>query len=124
MLFSLENRLPFLDNDILDLSLHTDSSLMVRGTGTKKCLKALISDKIPGSIGLNPIKQGFSPPLVSMFRKELKEWKENWLNFKSPFFKPEMPAVLSGYECKGWDLHRLYWNICVLNDWGFRNQLF
>lgn len=123
MLSSLEARLPYLDNEIIELGLRTHSSLKVRGMGTKLCLKSLLEDKIRGKLRLNPVKQGFSPPLAFMFENELKPWKEHWLNFKTPFFKDDFAKDLSKWRNRGWDLHRLEWNICTLSDWCYRNKL-
>lgn len=123
MLSSLEARLPYLDNEIIALGLRTHSSLKVRGMRTKLCLKSLLQDKIRGKVGLNPVKQGFSPPLAFMFENELKPWKEHWLNAKTPFFRSDMVETLSKWRNKGWDMHRLEWNICTLSDWCFRNKL-
>jgi asparagine synthase (glutamine-hydrolysing) len=124
MLFSLEGRMPYLDNDILSLSIRTDSSLMVTRNDTKKCLKSLLKDKLPHRIVRgNPIKQGFSPPLVALFENELLSWKEHWLHAEMPFLKPSLSNVLARWRAKGWDFHRLEWNICVLGDWCYRNNL-
>ncbi|MEK7851684.1 MAG: hypothetical protein AAB275_07340, partial [Deltaproteobacteria bacterium] len=110
-------------NEIIALGLRTHSSLKVRGMRTKLCLKSLLQDKIRGKVRLNPVKQGFSPPLAFMFENELKPWKEHWLNFKTPFFKDGFAKSLSKWRGKGWDLHRLEWNICTLSDWCYRNKL-
>ncbi|MEW5758300.1 MAG: asparagine synthase (glutamine-hydrolyzing) [Candidatus Omnitrophota bacterium] len=123
MIFSLEARMPFLDNEIINLGLHSDSSLMVRGFKTKLSLKSLLKDKTKNKFIFSPIKHGFTPPLVALFEKELRSWKEYWLDFKTPFLKPGILDKLSKFKQKGWDLHRLEWNICVLNDWCFRNSL-
>ncbi|MDD5679969.1 MAG: asparagine synthase (glutamine-hydrolyzing) [Candidatus Omnitrophica bacterium] len=123
MSFSLETRMPYLDNDILDLSRRTDPSLLVHKSETKKCLKSLLRSKVDGKVGFNPIKQGFSPPLVDLFGTELKSWKEHWLSVKTPYLKPGTPSQLMKWERKGWDLHRLEWNICALNDWCRRNSI-
>ena len=123
MLSSLEARMPLLDKNVLELSRQTAPALMVSTFSTKKCLKALLQKKMSGSIRLNPIKQGFTPPVHALLQKELRAWKEHWLEFKSPFFMNGLSSKLSPWRCSGWDLHRLDWNICVLNDWCFRNKL-
>jgi asparagine synthase (glutamine-hydrolysing) len=123
MRFSLENRLPYLDSRMLDLSIRTDPLLMVDKRETKKCLKSLLKKKAYGKISLNPIKQGFSPPLVAMFNKELGSWKDHWLNSKTPFFNSGLSKSLTKWQGQGWDLHRLQWNICVLSDWCSRNKI-
>lgn len=123
MLASLEARLPYLDNEIIDLGLRTHSSLKVSGMRTKLCLKSLLQDKLRGKVRLNPVKQGFSPPLAFMFENELKPWKEHWLNSKPPFLKEGFAKDLSKWRSRGWDLHRIEWNICTLSDWCYRNKL-
>ncbi len=123
MLFSLESRMPFLDNEIIKLSFSTDSTLKMRGLKTKKCLRRLLHDKIKGRTQTNPVKQGFTPPIASMLKKELKEWSDNWLNYRSPFLKPDTIKRVNKIEEKGWDLHRLKWHICTLNDWCYRNAI-
>jgi hypothetical protein len=96
---------------------------MVDKRETKKCLKSLLKKKAYGKISLNPIKQGFSPPLVTMFNKELGSWKDHWLNSKTPFFNSGLSKSLAKWQGQGWDLHRLQWNICVLSDWCSRNKI-
>jgi asparagine synthase (glutamine-hydrolysing) len=123
MLFSVETRLPYLDNEMLDLSINTNTSLMLAKTETKYCLKSLLKDKVAGKVNLNLKKQGFSPPLSDMLKNELLEWKKDRLNSKTPFFKPGLSNVLSKWQLKRWDFHRLEWNICILNDWCIRNKI-
>ena len=78
---------------------------------------------MPASIRLNPIKQGFTPPIPALLDRELRPWKDHWMAFKSPFFSNGLASKLQAWRSSGWDLHRLDWHICVLNDWCFRNKL-
>ncbi len=117
---SLENRLPLLDNEVLDLSLATSTSLMLQGRQTKHCLKMLANTKIKAltdNQSGNPIKQGFTPPIRSILEKELREWKNTMLEQPSPLFQNNLRDNLKKLESSGLDLHRLIWSICTLNSW-------
>jgi asparagine synthase (glutamine-hydrolysing) len=120
---SLENRLPYLDNEVIDLSLKTDVRLMVSGLKTKVCLKKLLMKKLGGRHKLNPIKQGFTPPMRSLLKNELGEWRRFWLNYSSPYFKHNLTKTFDRFEAAGWDFHRLEWSICVFNNWRHANNM-
>ncbi len=120
MRFSLENRLPLLDNEILDLSLETATSLMLHGKQTKLCLKNLACAKLKKfteAVSGNPIKQGFTPPIRSLLDKELLEWKNTLLDQPAPYFNKNLRTTLARLESSGLDLHRLIWSICTLKSW-------
>jgi asparagine synthase (glutamine-hydrolysing) len=67
MATSLEARVPYLDNDVIDLALSIPGDLKVRGGVRKWILKAAFAGRLPPQI-LNRGKEGFSIPL------------KNWLN--------------------------------------------
>lgn len=122
MKFSLENRLPFLDNEMIDLSLKTDTRLMISGPKTKLCMKKLLKKKLKGRVQFNPRKQGFTPP-ADLLNRELKEWRNTWLASPSPFFKPHLNVLLDQWKKRNGDLHRLEWHICVFNHWCYQNRV-
>jgi len=123
MKFSLENRLPYLDNEVIDLSLKTDSKLMVSGLGTKQCLRKLLKKKLGRDAKANPVKQGFTPPTVSLLRNELKEWRRTWLSHPCQYFAPNTMKALDLWKSVGWDIHRLEWHICTLKQWCYYNRI-
>lgn len=121
MAWSLENRLPFLDNAVLELSANTPECLQRRGKTGKWCLRKLMEKKLGRPPALNPKKQGFGPPLAQMLQKELAAWSGDLLERKHPLFNPKTAATLRSLAARGWDLHRVAWNVCILKDWTDRN---
>ncbi|MEJ1960425.1 MAG: asparagine synthase (glutamine-hydrolyzing) [Gammaproteobacteria bacterium] len=67
MATSLEARVPYLDNDVIDLALSIPADLKVRGGVRKWILKKAFASRLPAQI-LSRGKEGFSIPL------------KNWLN--------------------------------------------
>ena len=120
MRFSLENRLPFLDNEVLALSHATKSALKLNNKSTKHCLKVLAARKIcrlGNEKTCNPIKQGFTPPMRSVLDNELREWRDALLDQPSPYFSDNLRDTFRQYESAGFDLHRLVWCVCALKSW-------
>lgn len=70
MAASLECRVPFLDNDVVDLALRVPSRLKIRGRSLKHLLKQALADVLPGEI-LRRRKRGFGAPIGAWFRSEL-----------------------------------------------------
>lgn len=123
MAVSLENRLPMLDNEMLALARRTPASLCIKGMDTKVCLRKLLARMLPSNVPLNPIKQGFSPPLRQMLDEELRQWRADCLTMDTPILSRDTLSPLDRWNRKGWDLHRLEWSVCVLKDWISRHQL-
>lgn len=73
MAHALESRTPFLDNELLDLSLNTPQSIKLHNGELKAIIKAGAKDWLPKSIYSQP-KRGFPTPLRLWLRKELREW--------------------------------------------------
>ena len=71
MAHGLEVRSPFLDIDLLDLSVHLEPRLKLRGLQLKRVLKAAVADIVPGEI-INRSKHGFGVPLDRWFREDLR----------------------------------------------------
>ena len=67
MATSLEARVPYLDNEVIDLALSIPAHLKVRGGVRKWILKTAFADRLPREI-LSRGKEGFSMPM------------KNWLN--------------------------------------------
>lgn len=122
MAWSLENRLPLLDLEVLRLAARTPLHLLLGNGKGKLCLRQLLQSKLQG-VTINPRKQGFGPPLATMLRKELRDWAEATLRIPHPAFSPKLPEILTSWQKAGWDLHRLIWNICVFLDWTKRNSV-
>jgi asparagine synthase (glutamine-hydrolysing) len=69
MAASIENRVPFLDNEVVDLAVRMPSRLKWRGGTRKYILKRAYADALPPAI-LGREKQGFSIPLKTWLNRE------------------------------------------------------
>ena len=123
MQHSLENRLPFLDNEILRLSQQTPEHLMIDGYSLKHCLRELLKLKTNGEISGNPRKQGFTPPTARMLKNELREWTMDGLSMSNTIFSHSLIQRIEQWEKRGYHMDRLTWNIAILNHWLHKKKL-
>ncbi len=72
MAHSLEVRAPILDHKVMEYAARLPSNLKLHGSESKYILKKMNGDRLPHEI-LHRKKQGFSVPLDSWLRGELKE---------------------------------------------------
>jgi asparagine synthase (glutamine-hydrolysing) len=70
MATSLECRVPFLDNTVIDLSLQMPSRLKVNGRELKYVMKRALRNLLPAEI-LDRGKRGFGAPVGAWFKHEL-----------------------------------------------------
>lgn len=117
MYFSLEARLPFLDNEVVDLSWRTPGDLRVARGVLKAPLKAMLKDLLPTGARIATKKRGFSPPIRAMLETELLEWKYDVLHTTHSVFNSHAVPTLARLRERGLDVHRLEWNMCVLQHW-------
>jgi len=74
MAVSLEGRSPFLDYEFLELTAQIPFNLKLKGLNNKKyILKEALRGLVPDEVMFRP-KMGFSIPVHSWFRNELKEY--------------------------------------------------
>ncbi|MFN9224947.1 MAG: asparagine synthase-related protein, partial [Planctomyces sp.] len=122
MLHSLEARLPFLDNEVLQLSQQTPWTLRSQNGQLKSPLRMLQQriwqrSDLPKMPKLNPRKQGFSPPLKRLLDGPLAPWRRELLSRPSTVFSGDTEAVINSLRQQGFDTHRLEWHTCVLKSW-------
>ncbi|MDC5822043.1 asparagine synthase (glutamine-hydrolyzing) [Vibrio europaeus] len=79
MHYSLETRAPFLDHRVVEYGLRLPIDYKLNGKNKKIILKELASRYLPEHV-VKMRKRGFSVPLASWFRGELKEYVEDTLN--------------------------------------------
>ena len=78
MAHSIETRVPFLDNELVDLAFTMPFSTKFRdGKGKFKLSQALLSE-LPART-LEKKKQGFGPSPYEVYRRELRHYAENYL---------------------------------------------
>lgn len=114
---SLEVRVPYMDNDIIDFAFST-SKKHIDMFKTKKVFRRLVSEKIP-EIARRP-KRGFGVPLGKWFNEELKDFaKENLNNMKLYELagKDEIEKVWKEYENGKESNAGTIWMLIVLSGW-------
>jgi len=72
MAHSLESRVPFLDNELIDLCFNMPSNLKVQGDNGKIILKKVMKDILPKET-INKKKWGFIPNTLTWYKKEFRD---------------------------------------------------
>jgi asparagine synthase (glutamine-hydrolysing) len=125
MAHSLEARVPFLDNELVDLAVRIPSRLKHADGGGKRLLrqamKGLLSDEI-----IEKQKQGFSPPDQSWYRGPTMDYiREILLDPRSlnrGYFQPTYIRRVLEEHVQGRVNHRLLiWSLLCFEWW---NRLF
>ena len=70
MAFSIESRVPFLDNDLVDFILALPPSLKIKNGWSKYIMRRAMRDYLPGKIRNRRWKVGFTTPETSWMRAE------------------------------------------------------
>jgi len=79
MAHALEVRVPFLDNEMITIGSQIPSAYKMQGSSTKMVLRKAMKDILPVHT-LEKRKQGFSVPLNTWIRHDLREYADNILN--------------------------------------------
>ena len=82
MFYSLELRSPYLDKRILEYSYSLPSKIKLKNNISKVIIKSILEKYIPKEIIYNK-KSGFSIPISSWIKKDLRDWSEELLNKKT-----------------------------------------
>ncbi len=119
---SLETRIPFLNNELVDFALTLPISMKINNQGkSKTLLRDILYKYVPQKLIERP-KAGFGIPIDSWLRGSLREWTndlinkkkikdQNYLNFD--LINSEWQQHLSG---KKNNQHKL-WNILMFQSW-------
>ena len=121
MATSLETRVPYLDNEVIDLVLGMPSRLKWRGRERKAILKQAYASELPAEIQ-NREKQGFSIPLKTWLRAEWRPLMHDLL--AEPALRAEglfEPATVSRWireHEEGRENHsHVLWALMVFQRW-------
>ena len=120
---SLEVRAPILDKEIIEFAATLPSNLKFNKGEKKHILKEAFKPLLPDDI-LYRKKMGFSVPLASWLRGELKELAEDYLFSKSngiqQFFKMEVVQDLwQQHQSKKVDHSNLLWSMLMFQMWWY-----
>jgi asparagine synthase (glutamine-hydrolysing) len=106
MAHALEARSPFLDHRVMELGASIPANLKVRGGEKKWILREALRPWLPGEI-LDRGKQGFSVPLSSWLRTDLRGWAQDILLDPATrargYFKSEAVTTLLDRHLAGAD---------------------
>ncbi|MDP9308731.1 MAG: asparagine synthase (glutamine-hydrolyzing) [Actinomycetota bacterium] len=125
MAHSLEARVPFLDNELVDLAVRIPSRLKHADGGGKRLLRQAMKGLLPDEI-IEKQKQGFSPPDQSWYRGPTMDYiREILLDPRSlnrGYFQPAYVIRILEEHVHGRINHRLLiWSLLCFEWW---NRLF
>jgi asparagine synthase (glutamine-hydrolysing) len=121
MAASLETRVPFLDQHIIELAWSLPMSMKLRDGETKWLLRQVLYQYVPKQLIERP-KAGFGIPLGEWLREPLREWVEGLLNEirlqQEGFFKASLVRELWQEHLSGKHNHQiLLWNVLMFQAW-------
>ena len=121
MAHSLEARSPFLDHQLMEFAASLPTHFKLSGSETKVILKAAMRGLIRDNL-LDRPKMGFSVPLSSWFRNELREMAGDLLLSQEArgrgYFRPHAVVNVLEYHWKGQADHSAkLWDLLVLELW-------
>ncbi len=121
MAASLETRVPFLDQHIIDLAWSLPMSMKFKKGQTKWLLRQVLYQYVPKQLIERP-KAGFGIPLGEWLREPLREWVEGLLNKtrlqQEGFFKGALVRELWQEHLSGKHNHQiLLWNVLMFQAW-------
>lgn len=118
MLCSIEARVPFLDNELVELALSIPSSLKVKNKEKKYLLKKALKGMVPDEILYGP-KRGFDVPYKQWLKTDLYEFAEsNFREMRSDILDCDALLKLLELHRKGVaDYGPLLWKSLVLTYW-------
>jgi asparagine synthase (glutamine-hydrolysing) len=121
MAYGLEARSPFLDHELMQLAASIPASLKVRRSEKKWILREALRGQLPDEI-LDRPKQGFSVPLSSWLRTDLRSWARDVLldpgTLGRGYFEPEAVSRLLDRHAAGADGDdKRIWSLLMLELW-------
>lgn len=124
MAHSLEVRVPFLDQIVVELALALPDRLKVRGLAKKRLLRAAAAPLLPPEI-LRGKKRGFSIPMAAWLRGRLEPFAREVLSPEAVrrrgYFRPEaVTRLLDAHVAGSEDLSRQLWGLLAFSLWAER----
>ena len=118
---SLETRVPFLDNRVIEAAWKLPLDMKVRNGVGKWCLRELLYQRVPKELIERP-KTGFGVPLDSWLRNELNEWARSLLSpsrlAEAGYFNVDRITAMWNEHQRGtrnWQYH--LWGILMFEAW-------
>lgn len=121
MAFGLEVRSPFLDHKLVEFAANIPTSLKISGMKQKYILKRAFEKDLPPEILRRP-KSGFTVPLATWFRKDLRDFSYDMLlgqqsYMRSMFQAAKIRQMLEEHAAGARNWHVQLWRLLVLENW-------
>lgn len=121
MAVSLEARAPLLDHRVIEYAWRLPYEMKIRDGQTKWILRKLLERYVPRPMFERP-KTGFSIPLASWLRKDLRPWAEELLSAKrlqqEGLFNPDLVRKAWHEHLSGKRDHNVVlWNLLMFQAW-------
>ena len=120
MASSLETRIPFLDERIIDFSTMMNFQEKINNSGGKVILKKILSKYVPKYLFDRP-KKGFGVPIEYWLRTSLRDWSENLLSkdslSSSGLLDSKKIRELWKKHLNGENHQAALWSILMFQDW-------
>lgn len=114
---SIEVRVPFLDNQVIERAFALNSHVSL--FDTKKVLRSLLKDKFPAAISKRP-KKGFGIPVAKWLNSDLEDLAYEHLHNKKLyqyFNKDKVNQIWDEHKNKKQDNSKLIWMLVMLSGW-------
>ncbi len=112
---SLEVRVPFLDNDLVEYAMSLPSNYKVRGKEKKYLLKRAFEGVVPDKI-LFGAKKGFGVPFQYWLREPMKDFMLNNIRV-SEFYNKEIERLMQEHILNKKDNGYILWKLLNLSLW-------
>ena len=121
MMSSLENRVPLLDHELMELVATTPVTLRIRGNEQKYALRKILKKYVPDEV-LARRKQGFGVPLKHWFEQDWKEHTREALldidSFVRRYFNVnELQHLVEKHEAKRQNYATVLYRLLILEEW-------
>ena len=121
MAHSLEGRLPFLDEEVVEFAARLPVSSKVRGRELKVLQRRVAARHLPASVVRRP-KQGFMFPIARWLREDLREPSEALLRNSSlvrdGLFRPgPIESLMAEHQAGAADHHHRLWILVNVELW-------
>ncbi|QQG49788.1 MAG: asparagine synthase (glutamine-hydrolyzing) [Candidatus Berkelbacteria bacterium] len=120
MAFSVEGRVPFLDNEMVDIARRIPDELKYRGGNGKYLLRKAFKQLLPEEI-TEKRKQGFTPPDQTWYRRELKDDIEDLLmgqkTLSHQYINPTYIRQVLDEHNAGADNRLIMWSLMFFEWW-------
>ena len=119
MYYGLENRAPYLNDDLIFFSKKIPFSFKINKNKGKIILKSLLSEYIPDYLISRP-KQGFAVPLKNLLKTSLRDWATDLINTETVTniipLKKEINIILKKDNISTLDEKKI-WNLLMFQLW-------